>query len=60
MPIVRISVLARDLRAGDTVRVQSDDPAFRADVHAWARRTNFEVSSFEITGDAQLATLVKR
>lgn len=60
MPIVRISTVARDLRQGDALRVEADDPAFRADVHAWARRSNFEVQSFEATAGGQVATLVKR
>lgn len=60
MPIVRISTLARGLTHGDELKVEADDPAFRADVHAWARRSNFEVRSFEVNGTGQVVTLVKR
>lgn len=60
MPIVRISTTARELKPGDTLRVEADDPAFRADVHAWARRSNFDVQSFEATAECQTVTLMKR
>ncbi len=60
MPIVRISTLARGLKQGDALTVEADDPAFRADVHAWARRSNFEVQSFEANGTGQVVMLVKR
>lgn len=60
MPIVRLSIVARDLQVGDELRIDADDPAFRADVHAWARRTNFEVAEFEVSPAGQSARLVKR
>lgn len=59
MPIVRLSVVARSLRVGDEIQVVADDPAFRPDLHAWARHANFTVVSFE-DGVVQTATLVKR
>ncbi|HEY8378871.1 MAG TPA: sulfurtransferase TusA family protein [Nannocystis sp.] len=60
MPIVRLSIVARDLQAGDELRIDADDPAFRADLHAWARRCNFEVLAFEAGPGGQSARLVKR
>jgi TusA-related sulfurtransferase len=60
MPIVRISIVARDLQVGDELRVDADDPAFRADVHAWARRSNFEIVDFEVGPAGQSARLLKR
>lgn len=60
MPIVRLSVVARDLQVGDELRVDADDPAFRADVHAWARRTGFEIVDFEAGPAGQAARLIKR
>jgi len=60
MPIVRISVVARGMRPGDEIQVEADDPAFRPDVHVWARHANFTVASFEGGSAGQSATLVKR
>ena len=60
MPIVRISTLARELKHGDELKVEADDPAFHADLQAWARRSNFEIQSFEPSGSGHLAKLVKR
>lgn len=60
MPIVRLSVAARDLGSGDEITIEADDLAFRADLHAWARRTSFEITAFNADGNVQSATLVKR
>lgn len=60
MPIVKITTVARDLRPGDELRVDCDDPSFRADVHAWAQNHGFSVPGFEVGHDFQTATLVKR
>lgn len=60
MPIVRLSVVARGLQPGDELRIDADDPAFRADLNAWARRAHFEVLRFEADTAGQSATLVKR
>lgn len=60
MPIVRLSVVARDLNVGDELTVEADDLAFRADLHAWARRTQFEIAEFSVQGPVQNAKLIKR
>ena len=60
MPIVRLSVAARDLRTGDEITVEADDLAFRADLHAWARRTGFDIAEFNADGAVQNAKLIKR
>jgi TusA-related sulfurtransferase len=47
MPIVRISQAMNDLDDGDVLDVQADDPAFRADIEAWAQMTGNEILSLE-------------
>jgi len=47
MPIVRISQVMNGLEAGEVLTVQADDPAFRADVEAWAQMTGNELLSIE-------------
>jgi tRNA 2-thiouridine synthesizing protein A len=60
MPIVRLSVAARELRTGDEITIEADDLAFRADLNAWARRTQFDITEFSAEGPVQHATLIKR
>ena len=60
MPIVRLGMLARDLAAGAQIDIEADDPAFRADLSAWARRCGFDIVRFEAGEDGQRATVVKR
>jgi TusA-related sulfurtransferase len=47
MPIVRVSQAMNSLEAGAELEVQADDPAFRADIEAWAKMTGNEVVSIE-------------
>ncbi len=58
MPIVQLSLAARELGKDDQITVEADDPAFRADLHAWARRTGFSIVAF-VDGAVRRATLVK-
>lgn len=60
MPIVRLSVAARELRPGDEITIEADDLAFRADLSAWARRTGFDVTEFNADGPVQNAKLTRR
>lgn len=47
MPIVRISQAMNGLEAGEVLKVQADDPAFRADIEAWVQMTGNELLSIE-------------
>jgi TusA-related sulfurtransferase len=58
MPIVKISQTMRKMESGDTLAVEATDPAFKADLEAWARRFGHEITSFE-QGDCLRAVLVK-
>ena len=59
MPIVRLSQTFRSLTAGMRVMVEADDPAFRSDLEAWARRFGHTIVEFE-PGQVQRATVEKQ
>lgn len=59
MPIVRLSIEVRDLPPDESLTIEADDPAFRADLHAWARRTGFTIVEFVADGRVQRATVRK-
>jgi TusA-related sulfurtransferase len=50
MPIVKIAKAFKELASGDTLEVQATDPAFKADVEAWVRKTGEILVSFADTG----------
>ena len=58
MPIVRLSLLMRELREGDCVTVEATDPAFEPDLVAWTRQLGHLLVTFE-NGDVQRATVQK-
>jgi TusA-related sulfurtransferase len=47
MPIVKISGEFRTMNAGETLEVSATDPAFKADLEAWVRKTGNELVSFK-------------
>jgi tRNA 2-thiouridine synthesizing protein A len=58
MPIVRISQKLRTMESGDVLVIEASDPAFKADIQAWAKRFGHEIVSFE-SGAVCRATIVK-
>jgi TusA-related sulfurtransferase len=44
MPIVQVAIAIRDLAVGAELAVQATDPAFLADIRAWARMTGHELA----------------
>jgi tRNA 2-thiouridine synthesizing protein A len=58
MPIVRISQEFKTMPVGGRLRVEASDPAFKADLHAWARRLHHIVVSFS-DGDVKQALIEK-
>jgi TusA-related sulfurtransferase len=58
MPIVKIAKAFRDLRTGQTLEVTATDPAFRADVEAWVRKTGQLLVKFE-DGPVKVALIQK-
>lgn len=56
MPIVRVSQAMNKLEEGEVLAVQADDPAFRADIEAWAKMTGHQILSIE-DGQVTLARL---
>ena len=58
MPIVKISEAFKALQAGDTLTVTATDPAFRADLEAWTRKTGNQLVSF--SDDAVKSAVVRK
>ena len=59
MPIVRISQTIKSMAAGERLRVDATDPAFRADIEAWTRRLGHLLVDFH-DGKIQQAVIEKR
>lgn len=59
MPIVKISKAFKEMVAGDTLEVEATDPAFKADVEAWVRKTGEVLLSFT-DSDVKIAVLQKQ
>lgn len=59
MPIVRLSQAFRGLRPGDSLTVEADDPAFGADLQAWAQRFGHKIVAYH-AGAVQRAVVEKR
>ncbi len=58
MPIVRVSRAMAALEEGAVLVVHADDPAFPADIVAWAQLTGHEL--LEIDGEAACTARLKR
>ena len=56
MPIVRVAKAVRDLEAGELLKVVASDPAFPADIRAWAEMTGNELLELS-TGELFQATI---
>ena len=56
MPIVKLSMAAKEMQAGEEIVVEATDPAFETDVRAWAKMTGHALESFE-AGDVQRAKI---
>ena len=56
MPIVRVSRAIAELACGELLVVHADDPAFSADIVAWAQLTGHELVDIE-EGPATTARL---
>jgi tRNA 2-thiouridine synthesizing protein A len=59
MPIVKISKAFKELASGDTLAIEATDPAFKADVEAWVRKTGEILVNFT-DSDIKLAVLQKK
>lgn len=58
MPIVQIALRLRDLAIGDRVVVQASDPAFLADMQAWARMSGQQLDDV-VDGTVKQLTVTK-
>jgi tRNA 2-thiouridine synthesizing protein A len=58
MPIVKIAKAMRTMEVAQVLKVTASDPAFKADVEAWVRKTGNELLEFT-DGKEQTALLKK-
>ncbi len=58
MPIVKISKAIKAIASGDELVVDADDPAFRADLEAWAAKLGHSIVAF--TGGAAQRAVVRK
>lgn len=58
MPIVKLGTAIRGLEAGQQLRIEATDPAFRPDLEAWSRKTGHRILEFE-EGPVQRALIEK-
>jgi TusA-related sulfurtransferase len=47
------------MSAGDELHIEANDPAFKADVHAWSRRMGHTLVDFQQEGRLQQAVIRK-
>lgn len=59
MPIVKLSRAMKNLAAGQTVTVEATDPAFEADLQAWAKQMGHAILEFT-GGTVQKAVIEKK
>ncbi len=58
MPIVRLGLAVRSMDVGQQLAVQATDPAFEADLNAWAKRSGHRIVDFE-RGEVSAAVIEK-
>lgn len=58
MPIVEIGRAFSKMNIGERLQVEADDPAFIADVEAWARKTQQKIVNIQ-QGDVKTVTIEK-
>jgi tRNA 2-thiouridine synthesizing protein A len=59
LPIVRVSQAMKSLPVGGTLRVEATDPAFLADIQAWAKSLKHRLVEFQ-DGPVKKAVVEKR
>lgn len=58
MPIVQVALRLRQMAIGDQLEVRASDPAFLADMHAWARMTGQRLGDI-VDGTTKQLTVTK-
>ncbi len=59
LPIVQVSRAIKELDSQDTLEIEATDPAFEADIEAWATMTGNVLESFD-HGDVLKAVVRKQ
>ncbi|WP_044210917.1 sulfurtransferase TusA family protein [Flammeovirga sp. OC4] len=59
MPIVKIAKTIRTIEVSEQIEVLATDPAFKADVEAWIRKTGHLLISYTEEGRNRIAIIEK-
>ncbi|NME70966.1 sulfurtransferase TusA family protein [Flammeovirga aprica] len=59
MPIVKIAKTIRTMEINEQLKVTATDPAFKADVEAWIRKTGHLLISYTEEGKNRVALIEK-
>lgn len=59
MPIVKIAKMIRTIDIQEQIEVIATDPAFKADVEAWIRKTGHDLISYSEEGQRRIAIIEK-
>lgn len=59
MPIVNISRKIKEMSINQTLEITATDPAFKADLEAWVRKTGNSITSFTSEDKLQTAIVKK-
>ncbi len=60
IPIVRISKTVKKMDSGQTLEVTATDPAFEADLRAWAKRLKHDLVEFATENAVYRAVIQKK
>ncbi len=60
IPIVKTSKAIKKLDSGQTIEVLATDPAFEADINAWAKRLKHTIVEFGAPSQGTLRALIQK
>ena len=60
MPIMKTAMAFKKAASGDVFEAVADDPAFEADITAWAKETGNTLQSVNKSGKDTTAVIVKK
>ncbi len=60
IPIVKTSKAIKKLDSGQTIEVIATDPAFEADIYAWAKRLRHTIVEYGEIGEGKLRALIQK
>ena len=60
IPIIKLSQQVKKLPSGQTIEILSTDPAFHADIQAWANKTGNKLQGKSQDGSVYKAVIQKK